>query len=681
MFCLFAVACAVPAVADTPVRDHDIVPEDYFDIGTVAACAISPDAKYIAYTEVRWGTAKQKRTSDLWVVDVATRTRRRLTFDRVGARSIAWSPDSVHIYFTGRFTRAGEEKPPFNGKTQVWRVSPLGGEPFPVTRTEDGVGSFILSKDGKTMLCTKSDEHIDDEWKDLQKKYKDLEYGRGVTDYSQVWSLDLESWWEKKLVDDKRFIRDMQLSPDGTRLAMITTPDDTLMTNEGWSRLDVYDMDTGEIAHLTSEEWRKDHPSPYGWVENPAWSADSKALAFTIGFDGYPGEAFVAEWIGEEVSVRGLDRPDGVDLAGGRPQWRGDSRDLCFRGEERARVRVYAIEDVRKGRQGDVRTLTPGDIVATAFSFDPAGKNLAVVMSTIEHMRDIFLVSKSGKYDRITNTNPQVDTWKLPQISLVTWKGANGDEVEGILELPPDYKPGDGPLPMVVELHGGPTDATKYRIRFWIYGRTVFAAKGYALLSPNYRGSTGYGDKFMTDLIGRENDIEVEDVFKGVDAMIERGIADPDKLGVMGWSNGGLMTDCIITRTDRFKAASSGAGIIDMVLQWGTEDTPGHVVNYMQGLPWEVPEAYRKASAIFGLDKVTTPTLIHVGGSDARCPPAHSRGLFRALHQYLGVTTQLVVYPGEGHGLTTRENRLAKMEWDLAWFDKYLLGKTGEDEE
>ena len=145
-------------------------------------------------------------------------------------------------------------------------------------------------------------------------------------------------------------------------------------------------------------------------------------------------------------------------------------------------------------------------------------------------------------------------------------------------------------------------------------------------------------------------------------------------------SNGGLLTNCIITHTGRFKAASTGAGILDMVLQWGTEDTPGHVVNYMQGLPWETPDAYRKASAVYVLDRVTTPTLIHVGGSDARCPPAHSKALYRALHRYLKVPAELVVYPGEGHGLLIRKNRLAKMEWDLAWFDKYLLGKTDEEE-
>jgi dipeptidyl aminopeptidase/acylaminoacyl peptidase len=156
--------------------------------------------------------------------------------------------------------------------------------------------------------------------------------------------------------------------------------------------------------------------------------------------------------------------------------------------------------------------------------------------------------------------------------------------------------------------------------------------------------------------------------------LIDAGVADPARVGVMGWSNGGYLTNCVITAApEMFQAASSGAGVLDQVIQWGTEDTPGHVINFVGGLPWEVPDHYRAASPLYGLGRVTTPTIIHVGGSDPRVPPAHSRALYRALHHYLGVPCELVVYPGEPHGLTTAENRMAKIHWDLAWFEKYLL--------
>jgi dipeptidyl aminopeptidase/acylaminoacyl peptidase len=228
---------------------------------------------------------------------------------------------------------------------------------------------------------------------------------------------------------------------------------------------------------------------------------------------------------------------------------------------------------------------------------------------------------------------------------------------------------------MYVDLHGGPTSARTAALSISIYGRGLFSSDGWAVFSPNYRGSTGYGDKFLTDLVGRENDIEVQDILDGVDELVEQGFADPDKLAVGGWSNGGYLTNCLIAKTDRFKAASSGAGVFDQTMQWSIEDTPGHVVNYAMGLPWEVPRELRRMSPLFEADKITTPTIIHVGEGDARVPAEQSKALFRALHDYLDVPTHLVIYPDTGHGLSKMSHRKAKMEWDKAWFDRWVLGK------
>ena len=291
-----------------------------------------------------------------------------------------------------------------------------------------------------------------------------------------------------------------------------------------------------------------------------------------------------------------------------------------------------------------------------------------------DYAGELFIRKIGADPKRLTNLNPQIDTWKLPQISLVQWQGANGDDVQGVLELPPDHKDGQK-LPLVVAIHGGPKGMSKATFQFWIYGRAAFTAKGYAVLLPNYRGSTGYGDEFMVDLIGRENDIEVEDILKGVDHLIATGIADEKRLGVMGWSNGGYLTNCLVA-TNRFQAASSGAGVFDMGIQFGEEDTPGHVVNYVEGLPWEKPEAYRKASPMYALKPgITTATLIHVGKNDARVPVAHSRALHRALHHYIEAPCELLVYPDQGHSLNKYRHRLAKMKWDHAWFDRYLKGE------
>jgi len=653
-------------------RDHEIVPEDYFGLGTIFACAVSPTGQYAAYVESRWGEGKEGRKNDLWCVDFSTKKRVRLTFDGFGASHPVWAPQDGWIYFLGRQKRSGEEKPPYDGKTQVFRISPLGGEPFPVTRVKGGIRHFDLARDGTCLFYTTTKKVYADQWKSLRKQYSDLEYGHGITTMNAIWKLDLEGWRAEKICKADRVIHEMALSPDKKRIALITTDDNELIVKEGWSRLEVFDIEKESFETLTGSDWRQGHPTPFGWLHDLAWSSDNAALAFSISFDGYATRLFVADWNGRETaSVTELKRPDPAALAGGIT-WRGESRTLCFLGEVRGRVHIFAIQNVRDGKQGATDCLTPDDIVVGPFGFDEFGGRLAASIATTTHMGDIFLVD-GGKYERITNINPQVDSWKLPEISIVKWIGADGDEVEGILELPPGYKNEDGPLPLIVELHGGPTAATRLKLRLWIYGRALMASKGYALFSPNYHGSTGYGDLFTAKLIGRENEIEVTDILTGIDALIEKGVADRDRIGVMGWSNGGYLTNCLIAAApDLFKAASSGAGVLDMVIQWGMEDTPGHVINFMKGLPWEKTSAYIKASPLYTLDKVKTPTLIHVGGADPRVPPAHSRGLYRALHHYLKVPVELVVYPGEAHGLSTHENRLAKMKWDLAWFDKYL---------
>jgi dipeptidyl aminopeptidase/acylaminoacyl peptidase len=244
------------------------------------------------------------------------------------------------------------------------------------------------------------------------------------------------------------------------------------------------------------------------------------------------------------------------------------------------------------------------------------------------------------------------------------------------LELPFGYSIGkDAPLPMYVHLHGGPTSSVTSALEFSMYGRGLLSSDGWVVFSPNYRGSTGYGDTFLTDLVGRENDIEVQDILAGVDAMIELGIADPNKLAVGGWSNGGYLTNCLIATTDRFKAASSGAGVFEQTMQWSIEDTPGHVINYAEGLPWEVPAELQRMSPLFEADSISTPTIIHVGAGDARVPAEQSKALFRALHDYLDVPTQLVVYPGTGHGLSKMSHRKAKIEWDSAWLNYWINNK------
>ena len=680
----FALLMAAPSAqaeqVEQAVRDHQVQAEDYFDLTVLGNLAVAPDGNRIAFTEGRWGQGKEGRSTDLWVVDSDGKNLLRLTFDGMGAGHPVFSPGGEAIFFTGSLDR-GAEKPPFDGRRQVWRIAATGGTPQPLTRATEGVASFVLDPDGTVLYYTERKETTKGDWQDLQNKFGDLEYGHGVERLHVIRSLDLVTWRDKEIYPARRMIWDLALSPDGRSLALITTLDNELIFREGWSQVEVLDIESGELARVTPDGWRDDHPSPYGWLEDLAWSADGRALAFSIGYDGYASRIWCAERTETGFSLQEITRPDMVSYDGGLA-WKGPDRTLCYRGESMARVQVFGTRNVKDGRQGETAPLTSGDQVVTAFSFDAKGSKLAAVVETTTRTNDIFVFRSPDRAERLTNVNPQVDTWILPRIKHVSWTGADGDRCYGILELPADYRQQDGPLPTIIELHGGPTASTKFRLRLWIYGRTLMASKGYALLSPNYHGSTGYGDEFLEKLIGRENEIEVTDITLGVKWLIDQGIADPDRIGVMGWSNGGYLTNCmIVAEPDMFAAASSGAGVLDMVIQWGTEDTPGHVINFVQGLPWQQAEHYQKASPLYRLDRVKTPTLIHVGGNDPRVPPAHSRALYRALRHYLHVPTQLVVYPGEPHGLTTHENRLAKITWDLEWFDKYLLGKDEAENE
>lgn len=635
-------------------RTHDITIEDYFTQSHLSDFSVSPDGTTIAYTESRWGDEDKGRFRELWVLDIASQSRTRLTFKQKSLWNLQWSRDSEFIYFGAKFPADPDDEDP---KSQVWRIRKNGSDLTPLTREKNGIEDFDI--EGTDLYYTIEKDHLIDEWKSLRQEFKkDVDFGHGIHKVNELWHLDMVSWRSEKLIDQVRYIRYFDAAPLGGKIAMITGPDQHLITHEGQSHVDIYDPATKEISRLPDQLWRANAASPYGWLENPTWSDDGETLAFTISFDGYPTRIFVAP--GNEA--RELDRPEGAEV-NGNLRWLEDGR-LAFLADQNAHQRIFATD-----LEGKIQPLTGPDEVVEAF--EPHGPNLYTIQNGLVYNGDLFSRSPGSEVKRLAKFNPQIDTWKLPQISSYKWTGANGDEVEGILELPPGYQPGE-PLPTILAIHGGPTAADYLNFRFWIYGRAAFAAKGYAVLSPNYRGSTGYGDKFMTDLIGKENDIEVEDILTGVDALIKEGIADPDRLGVMGWSNGGYLTNCLIA-TNRFAAASSGAGVFDQTIQWGEEDTPGHVVNYMDGLPWDKPEAYQKASPLFSFSKaIKTATLIHVGEKDARVPVTHSRALHRALHHYIEAPCELIVYPKAGHGLSEYRHRLAKMKWDHAWFDRYL---------
>lgn len=657
-------------------RTHQITTDDFFDIGGMSSVQLSPDGKRAVWLETRWDKELDKSQRDLWQVNTKNKKTTRLTFTNESESSPQWSPDGQYIYYIGKVTHE-DKKAPYNGKSQVFRINRDGGDAVPVTKEVEGVSSFSLSPDGNTLYFLGSKTVKDkDEWASMRADHSAPKYAHGERKTNPLYKLDLQHFKQQLILDDDKVVWNFSVSDDGSKVARITTSDNELVNLEGWSDIEIYNTQSKTNEVLEDTAWREQAPSPYGWLLGLDWHSDNQQLAFRIDFDGHPGKLFVSDT--KTKSLTEVTRIDDVTLNSSDIHWRPNSDELCYRGADHARVKLFCTE-VEDGEQGDTRAVVNGDLVIGSYSFSHNGKKLAFSHNGLDHFSDMFIAdanSKRAKFKRITNINPQVDSWMLPQISVVKWKATDGSTVEGILDLPAGYKKEDGPLPLIVQIHGGPTSATPYALQHRSYGRSTFTANGWALLSPNYRGSTGYGDKFLTELVGQEHVIEVNDIMAGVDHLIDEGIVDGDKMAVMGWSNGGYLTNALISTNERFKAASSGAGVFDQRLQWMLEDTPGHVVNFMEGLPWEKPEAYTHGSSLTHADKIKTPTLIHIGENDQRVPVGHAQGLYRALKHYLNVPVELIVYPGEGHGLSKYQHRKAKMEWDQKWFNHYVLGKA-----
>lgn len=662
------------AVAAPPTLD------EWSRLSQVGSVQLSPDGSDVLFVLHRWHDAPEDevvRRSQLWVTPVDGLTEPRpFTAGHTSSSAPVYSPDGQWIYF---LSDRGEG-------TQAWRIHRHGGEAQPLTEVEDGIGHLVLGNQGNTLYFTVSHEVREGRYAWIEEGETELSYNDVPAERAQAFSLDLTVPDAEPVAVSPEGMHCFELaaSPVDGRLAALTSPDARLHSREGWSQVVVFG--DGEPRTVTDTRWREEQPSPYGWLQGLSWSPDGQALVFGVDWDGYAGEAFTVR-----VSPEGVPGdPERVLRPAEGPHWWGTPRftdpdTLMGTVSDHGRVVLARVEHPfapEPGKRGcdtgavcqTWTDLTPAP--ASVLSWDVQGDVAAMVQASPEHLARLFVGSPDAAAPKLRfDPNPQAGDWTLPVMETRTWKSTNGQEVEGILWRPADA---EGPTPLLVNIHGGPTAARHEYLRGSpIDVVPVATGLGYAVFQPNYRGSTGYGDEFLEQLIGHKNDKDLIDIELGVLTLLQEGWVDEERVGIYGWSNGGSITNWAVQSSNLWKAGVSGAGVADPWMQWWLEDTPNHVVNFSEGYPWRNRAKMHQKSPVRRAERVDMPLMLIVGEDDPRVPAAHARAYHRTLG-ILGKDVELAVLPDAGHGPSGYEQRRAVGRLILAWFQKHLRGEDPE---
>jgi dipeptidyl aminopeptidase/acylaminoacyl peptidase len=652
--------CAALAAEEAAPTRRPLEVDDYFRIRGVDDPQISPDGRWVAYTVTTSDLGLDELTTRIWMVPSTGGEAVRMTSDDWNASNPRWSPDNRYLAFLAA---------PEDGEDQVWTLFREGGEAVMVTDTVQSVQDFAWSPDGKRMLLVLQDASAEElaaaegkpmktppPWVITRRQFK-LDYvGYLDSRRTHLYVLDLATKKMTQITSGDYDDSEPAWSPDGTRIAFTSNrsadPDSNSNTDIWVVAADTTDKGQKLIQVTTnpgadaSPDW-----SPNGeWIAHVA-TTDVDANVYAT------NHLAVAPAAGGEATVltRSLDR--NVFF----PEFSTDGTSV-----------LAAVED--DGEQYLARVPIDGgpleEVIGGERSvgeFDIGGDGRIAAMVSEPHLPpEVFLQTSAG-LDRITHTNDKVLAGiRLGDVENVHFESKDGTEIEGFIVKPPGFKPGVR-YPTVLRIHGGPM--MQYDFGFHFEGQ-LFAGAGYVVVMPNPRGSTGYGQDFCTAIWQAWGGKDFEDVMAAVDDAIARGYSDPDRLAVGGWSYGGILTDHVITKTDRFKAAYTRASESLYITDYGHDQYQLWWEGEL-GLPWETPELYNRISPYFQVDKVVTPTLIVGGEQDWNVPIINSEQLYQALKR-LGVTTELVVYPGEFHDLQTPSYFKDMYDRFLAWFAAYV---------
>jgi dipeptidyl aminopeptidase/acylaminoacyl peptidase len=651
---------------------RNITIDDYFEIRDVGQPELSPDGQWIAYT-VRTKILKEdKNEQRLWMVPTQGGEELPLTAEGVSSSHPRWSPDGKYLAFLS--ARNG-------GKTQVWLLNRLGGEAVRLTDITQGVSDFEWSPESKRLVLVLQDPRPEDvaaknKDKDKEQASKPKTAPPFVIDRLQfkedtVGYLDRRRTHLHVFDVDKKSVSQITSgdfddteptwSPDGRSLAFTSnrsTPDpDRNFNSDVWV---VAADNTDKGAHLTQIT------KNLGADRAPAWSPDGKWIAFVSqtdvkAIDYATHHLAIAPSSGGEEKVLTLE----LDRSVRRPRFSADGQTIYFLADDDGAVNLCRVSVAG----GEVTRSIGGRLTVASYSL---GKHDSVAAQVgMSGRPDEIYLASGNNLTRLTHTNDAlISQIRLAKVEYVHFKSKDGTPVAGYLYEPADYTAGKK-IATLLRPHGGPVG--EYTASF-DHLAELFAANGYAVLLPNPRGSSGYGQRFCEAIFADWGNKDFQDDMAMTDYALAQGIADPDKLGVGGWSYGGISTNFIITQTRRFKAAITGASEVLYAANYG-HDHYQKLWELELGLPWENRPLYEKLSPFNKVANITTPTLIMGGEIDWNVPVINSEQLYQALKR-LGRTTELVVYPGEYHGFTTPSHIKDRLERYLAWYGHYVKGDS-----
>lgn len=641
----------VSVIALGAVGDKRMTIEDALMLKTIGAPQFSPDGRRLAYTISEWDKKENRRVAHIYLLAVDGGRAIKLTNGEKGEAAPQWSPDGSRIAFL-----ADRDK-----GNQIWLISADGGEAEKLTTEDNAAQSFRWSPDGKQIVFVTRDTPKDKEAREKRKKEKDDTI---VVDqdllYSHLWTINIETKEKKRLTEGQFSIAMPQWSPDGKWIAYAASKAGaqestfTDISDDRNSDLYIIAATGGAARQLTT------NPAPDA---NPQWSPDGKWIAYAASSDPWASKTDLMLLAVEGGQPRNLTN-DFIESAGFGLNWAPDGKTLYFTSGVGMYTHIFSVPVAG----GKVTEVTRGQRSYGQFDLSSDGKRLAYTVSASRTPDDIW-IETLGKNDakQLTTLNPQIKDFALAETEVIKWKGPDDLDIEGLLIKPLGYEAGKR-YPLILQIHGGPygrfSDAFNSRNQIW-------AANGYAVLMPNPRGSTGYGNKFTTANLNDWGGKDFQDIMAGVDAVIAKGVADADKLVVMGGSYGGFMTFWTVTQTDRFKAAIGHAAISDWYSFHGQSDIPGLMEYGFKGQPWTAAENYRKWSPMTYVHRVKTPLLITHGERDLRVNIQQGEQFYRALKKR-GVEVVFLRYPREGHGIQEPNHVIDLTRRQLEWFDSHL---------